>query len=232
MRSVEEKAQCFHYLHGIDILGADQDGQLLFACIHPDRQKLHANAPLMLKEMMGEMSRVDHPFFTFWTPDSCLFHVLTIRIESEKFILLLGPIGLTSPESTYDKLIPSKNRKELEYLGRLFYWLFVKEVSGIPRPVTYTITNTPSFHVIPEISLVNLYYEQEPVHITLEEYKRLKEKCRQAMPPLFKVIWTPCPASKKASTVSSLLAEMFFDQPKIISSPPVRSYAKLRWKAV
>ncbi len=176
MRSVEEKAQCFHYLHGIDILGADQDGQLLFACIHPDRQKLHANAPLMLKEMMGEMSRVDHPFFTFWTPDSCLFHVLTIRIESEKFILLLGPIGLTSPESTYDKLIPSKNRKELEYLGRLFYWLFVKEVSGIPRPVTYTITNTPSFHVIPEISLVNLYYEQEPVHITLEEYKRLKEK--------------------------------------------------------
>lgn len=34
MRTAEEKARCFHYLHGIDVIGADNDGQLLFACIH------------------------------------------------------------------------------------------------------------------------------------------------------------------------------------------------------
>ncbi|WNR42682.1 helix-turn-helix domain-containing protein [Paenibacillus roseipurpureus] len=176
MRDVEEKARCFHYLHGIDILGADHDGKLLFACIHPERQQLYANAPSLLKEMMGEMARVNHPFFTFWTPDSCLYHALSIGMETEKLTLLLGPIGLTSTESNYDKRILSKNRKELEYLGRLFYWLFVKEESEIPRSLTYNISHTPSLHISPEVSLVNLYYEQEPLHITLEEYDRIKEK--------------------------------------------------------
>ncbi|SDO22235.1 AraC-type DNA-binding protein [Paenibacillus sp. yr247] len=177
MRAAEEKARCFHYLHEIDVIGADKDGQLLFACIHPERQKLLSNTLLLVKEMIEEMSGVDHPYFTFCTPDSCLFHALSVLTENEKLILIIGPIGLASPESKYDKLIPSKNRKELEYLGRLFYWLFVKdEEHCIPLPRMYSITHTPSPLVIPEVSLVKLYYEQEALHITLEEYKRLKEK--------------------------------------------------------
>lgn len=177
MRAAEEKARCFHYLHGIDVIGADNDGQLLFACIHPERQKLLSKTLLIMKEMIELLSHVDHPYFTIWTPDSCLFHALSVLTENEKLILILGPIGLASPESKYDMLIPSKNRKELEYLGRLFYWLFVKdEEHCIPRPKMYSITHTPSPLVIPEVSLVNLYYEKEALHITLEEYERLKEK--------------------------------------------------------
>jgi AraC-like DNA-binding protein len=176
MRTAEEKARCFHYLHGIDVIGADNDGQLLFACIHPDRQKLLSKTLLLMKEMIKQLSHVDHPYFTFWTPDSCLYHYLLVRTDNEEIMLILGPVGLASPESKFDLLIPSKNRKELEYLGRLFYWLFVKDEEHCPRPKTYSITHTLSPLVIPEVSLVNLYYEQEALHITLEEYERLKGK--------------------------------------------------------
>lgn len=130
-----------------------------------------------MKEMIKQLSHLDHPYFTFWTPDSCLYHYLLVRTDNEEIMLILGPVGLASPESKFDLLIPSKNRKELEYLGRLFYWLFVKdEEHCIPRPKTYSITHPPSPLVIPEVSLVNLYYEQEALHITLEEYERLKGK--------------------------------------------------------
>lgn len=109
MRAAEEKARCFHYLHGIDLIGADRDGQLLFACVLPERQKLFSKTLLLMKEMIREMSRIGHPYYSFWTQDSCVFHALATRTENEPFFLILGPIGIKASESELDTLIPIKN---------------------------------------------------------------------------------------------------------------------------
>lgn len=179
MRAAEEKAQCFHYLHGIDLIGADRNGQLLFACVQPERQVLLSSTQLVLKEMIQEMSDSEHQFYSFWTQDSCVFLAIATRTENEPIHLILGPIGLNTSVSELDKLIPIKSKKEFEYLGRLLYWLFINSVEHpIPQPRTYRITPPPSPRVMPEISLVNLYYEREPLHIIFEEYERLKEKMK------------------------------------------------------
>ncbi|MFC4101632.1 helix-turn-helix transcriptional regulator [Paenibacillus xanthanilyticus] len=180
MMPIEEKARALYMVTGIDVAGFDDELGLLFSFVDYERRLLFANTQSILEEIHQEMKSTSQDYYTCCTPNSHLYHALRIYddLEQQHRIVIMGPIAMEALSDPKPHIpIPEPPKEQLVYLGRLLYWTYLPdENTTIPQPVVHMVSRQPEKPGAREISLFQLYYKQEPLHITYEEYHELKTK--------------------------------------------------------
>lgn len=175
---IEEKARALYMVEGIDVIGLDSEGELYFSFIGYERQVVFNASKPLIYEMYRQMAQAKQLFFSFFTAESTLYHALAVHENVQRRFIIMGPIGFDSKPNHKENVssIPVRKSEQIVYLGRLLYWIYYPDENrSFAEPIVFLLQSIPSKIAYPEISLFHLYYKQEPLHITYEEYHKLWE---------------------------------------------------------
>ncbi|OME77396.1 hypothetical protein BK120_26095 [Paenibacillus sp. FSL A5-0031] len=169
IRLLEEKASSFHLISGEGITGVDLELNIYFSYMDSktssklDDQRALTDLLAWIKNNQNEMLETNHSYILFLSSYSWMFYVQLLKNTGQ--YIILGPIQeLPGTEKT-------------QHLIRLCSWLFQSnDTFSMPQPTTYTIPYERELPASPDVSLLQIYYEQEFIHFPLEKGMYLKAK--------------------------------------------------------
>jgi YesN/AraC family two-component response regulator len=128
-----------------------------------DDQRALTDLLVLMKNKQDEMLASNHPHFIFLSPYSWFFYVHLLNNDGQ--YIILGPI----------QELP--DTEKIQHLIRLCYWLFQSnDTFAMPQPTTFTFPYERTPSTSPDVSLLQIYYEQEFIHFPLEQGMYLKAK--------------------------------------------------------
>ncbi|PEL13040.1 AraC family transcriptional regulator [Bacillus sp. AFS017336] len=171
LSELEMKLKSFHIVSEIDILGIDLEFGILFSFVSSNR--ITTNMIELIKSNYYSILESQTNHFKLYWSESNLYDVFFIKKEGESLIIILStPLNLDSSNGS----AKTDNYKKQEHFLKLFQWL-IRPFSNnaISQPKIYHHeSNDHLTPYVPDVSLIELYYENDTRHATSEEYEEFK----------------------------------------------------------
>ncbi|MFF2875931.1 helix-turn-helix transcriptional regulator [Gottfriedia sp. NPDC057991] len=169
------KANSFYIVSGLDIVGIDLDFNIVFSFSSPNYKNDHHNILMdtleIIKVKFDSILESKKNHFTLYWQETLLYHVFFIKNENECLLIIVGSnIGLNRLDAQSD--LDSKS----EHLLKLFHWI-IEPYSKVAftEPEQYQLEGIEhQSPFVPDVSLIELYYENETLHATSKEFEEFK----------------------------------------------------------
>ncbi|MEH7403508.1 helix-turn-helix transcriptional regulator [Gottfriedia acidiceleris] len=173
------KANSFHIVSGLDVIGIDFDFNIVFSFTSSNHKNDHHNFLMdsleTIKLKLDSILETKNNYFKLYWQEILLYHVFFIKNENENLLIILGSdIGL---DRRIDLPSESDWYSKSEHFLKLLQWIIEPySTVAFTEPEQYHLEgkegHQPPF--VPDVSLIELYYENESLHATTEEFEEFK----------------------------------------------------------
>ncbi|MFD4706654.1 helix-turn-helix domain-containing protein [Gottfriedia sp. NPDC058432] len=177
IQEIKIKINSFQIVSGLDIIGIDLDFNIVFSFSSPIIKNDHQNFLIetleTIKVKLDSILESKHNYFKLYWQETLLYHVFLIKNKDENLLIMFGSnMGLNRLDATSESDLYNKS----DHFLKLFQWMIEPySNNAFTEPEHYQLEgkeNQSPF--VPEVSLIELYYENESLHATYEEFEEFK----------------------------------------------------------
>jgi YesN/AraC family two-component response regulator len=175
LTELKMKCKSFHIVSGISIMGIDFNFHVHYSYENPTNKFENENRNLLiellstLKEKSDEILKSYHSYFKFYITDKWLYHVYLLKNGFDPFMVIVGPIKEGSTEFT------EMSNEKFDHFLQLFQWIIQPYCPvELSKPILYKVANHHYIPLNPDVSLVDIYYESESFHGSVDEFEFIK----------------------------------------------------------